>query len=240
MGVRARASGVLFFPDQHLGRNTAEGHGRAARADADVEPAQGCSAAAPVDELARRPGHPVAWASVRCTGGSRSTRSPQARVEHPGVQVIVHPGAPWVVDAADAAGSTDFIVEGNPARPRPARPSPSAPRSTSCNRLADGVSAANDLLSRPRRLPVLDDVPHPPGLPRLGARGARRRSRRQPHHGARHGRRPGAARIERMLAAKPPVAVAPVERAPKARIETRAAGLDTVAGAPSSTYVAGA
>tara|TARA_R110002167_G_scaffold89590_2_gene241763 strand:- start:983 stop:1492 length:510 start_codon:yes stop_codon:yes gene_type:complete len=34
----------------------------------------------------------------------------QARAEHPGVQVIVHPECPMpVVDAADSAGSTDFI-----------------------------------------------------------------------------------------------------------------------------------
>ena len=34
----------------------------------------------------------------------------KARAEHPGVQVLVHPECPMeVVDAADAAGSTDFI-----------------------------------------------------------------------------------------------------------------------------------
>ncbi len=36
------------------------------------------------------------------------------------------------------------------------------------------------LLPRPGRLPLLDDVPHPPGLPRLDGRGARRGPRRQP------------------------------------------------------------
>src|ERR687897_505664 len=41
-----------------------------------------------------------------------------ARASHPGVQVIVHPECPMpVVDAADAAGSTDFIVKAIQAAP---------------------------------------------------------------------------------------------------------------------------
>src|SRR5829696_7437227 len=41
-----------------------------------------------------------------------------ARESHPGVQVIVHPECPMpVVDAADAAGSTDFIVKAIQAAP---------------------------------------------------------------------------------------------------------------------------
>jgi len=41
-----------------------------------------------------------------------------ARAEHPGVQVIVHPECPMaVVDAADSAGSTDFISKAIAAAP---------------------------------------------------------------------------------------------------------------------------
>jgi quinolinate synthase len=41
-----------------------------------------------------------------------------ARLRHPGVRVIVHPECPMeVVDAADAAGSTDFIVKAIAAAP---------------------------------------------------------------------------------------------------------------------------
>jgi quinolinate synthase len=41
-----------------------------------------------------------------------------ARTRHPGVRVIVHPECPMdVVDAADAAGSTDFIVKAIAAAP---------------------------------------------------------------------------------------------------------------------------
>ncbi len=53
---------------------------------------------------------------------------------HPGVQVIVHPECPMaVVDAADAYGSTDFIVKAIAGRTGRAPSSPSAPRSTSCS-----------------------------------------------------------------------------------------------------------
>jgi quinolinate synthase len=42
----------------------------------------------------------------------------QARAEHPDVHVIVHPECPMpVVDAADSAGSTDFIVKAIQAAP---------------------------------------------------------------------------------------------------------------------------
>jgi quinolinate synthase len=42
----------------------------------------------------------------------------RARREHPGVRVIVHPESPMeVVDAADEAGSTDFIVKAIHAAP---------------------------------------------------------------------------------------------------------------------------
>jgi len=42
----------------------------------------------------------------------------KARAEHPGVHVIVHPECPMpVVDAADSAGSTDFIVKAIQAAP---------------------------------------------------------------------------------------------------------------------------
>ena len=42
----------------------------------------------------------------------------EARAEHPDVHVIVHPESPMeVVDAADSAGSTDFIVKAIEAAP---------------------------------------------------------------------------------------------------------------------------
>ena len=69
------------------------------------------------------------------------------------------------------------------------------------------VPAAHDLLPRPGGLPVLDDVPHPPRLPRLGARGARRPARCSTASPCREDvADPARLALERMLAAKPPAA----------------------------------
>jgi quinolinate synthase len=104
----ARGRRVLFFPDQHLGRNTAKAMG------------------VPLDRM------PM-WNPRRPLGGSTAeqlkdsqvilwhgfcsvhrrfsvAQIDKARAEHPGVRVIVHPECPMdVVDAADEAGSTDII-----------------------------------------------------------------------------------------------------------------------------------
>jgi len=101
---------VLFFPDQHLGRNTAYAMGY------------------PLDEM-------VVWDPKQDLGGSTETALRQAdfvlwkghcsvhalfRPEHvdqvreklPGVKVIVHPECTWdVVQKADLAGSTAYIVQ---------------------------------------------------------------------------------------------------------------------------------
>lgn len=103
-----RGRRVLFFPDQHLGRNTAKAMG------------------VPLEQM------PM-WNPRKPLGGSTDTQLEDARVilwhgfcsvhrrftvdqiaaarnTHPGVRVIVHPECPMaVVDAADEAGSTDYI-----------------------------------------------------------------------------------------------------------------------------------
>ncbi len=103
-----RGRRVLFFPDQHLGRNTAKAMG------------------VPLEQM------PL-WNPRKPLGGSTRTQLEDARVilwhgfcsvhrrftvdqiaaarqSHPGVRVIVHPECPMaVVDAADEAGSTDYI-----------------------------------------------------------------------------------------------------------------------------------
>ena len=103
-----RGQRVLFFPDQHLGRNTAKAmgvpleqmplwHGR--------KPLGGNSAEELTDARV------ILWNGF-CSVHKRFTvdQIEQARIEHPGVKVIVHPECPMpVVDAADEYGSTDFI-----------------------------------------------------------------------------------------------------------------------------------
>ena len=109
-----RGQRVLFFPDQHLGRNTAKAMG------------------VPVEQMplwwGRKPlggnttdalqdAKVILWNGF-CSVHKRFNvgQIEQARREHPGVRVIVHPECPMdVVDAADEYGSTDYIrkaVEG--------------------------------------------------------------------------------------------------------------------------------
>jgi quinolinate synthase len=109
-----RGQRVLFFPDQHLGRNTAKAMG------------------IPLDKMPLWMGHRplggnteddlrtarvILWNGF-CSVHKRFTvdQITQARMDYPDVRVIVHPECPMpVVDAADESGSTDYIrraVEG--------------------------------------------------------------------------------------------------------------------------------
>lgn len=103
-----RGRRVLFFPDQHLGRNTAKAMG----VSLDEMPlwnprkALGGSSAAELQDS-----RVILWHGF-CSVHRRFTvdQIETARAEHPGVRVIVHPECPMeVVDAADEAGSTDYI-----------------------------------------------------------------------------------------------------------------------------------
>jgi quinolinate synthase len=104
-----RGRRVLFFPDQHLGRNTAKAMG------------------IPLEQIpmvnARKPGlghddpqvlldaKVLLWPGF-CSVHKRFTvdQIEQARAQYPGVKVVVHPECPMpVVDAADASGSTEKI-----------------------------------------------------------------------------------------------------------------------------------
>lgn len=103
-----RGHRVLFFPDQHLGRNTAKAMGVPLEQMPMWNPRRplgGSSAEQLVDSRV------ILWHGF-CSVHRRFTvaQIDQARVEHPGVRVIVHPECPMeVVDAADEAGSTDYI-----------------------------------------------------------------------------------------------------------------------------------
>ncbi|HTV08670.1 MAG TPA: quinolinate synthase NadA [Candidatus Aquilonibacter sp.] len=99
---------VLFFPDQHLGRNTAKAMGIPLEQMPVWDPAPpsgGC------DEEALRNARVVLWHGY-CSVHKRFTvdQIHLARRRHPGVHVIVHPECTMdVVDAADESGSTDLI-----------------------------------------------------------------------------------------------------------------------------------
>lgn len=103
-----RARRVLFFPDQHLGRNTAKALGVPLEQMPMWNPRKDLGGN---DEQALLDSRVILWHGF-CSVHKRFNvaQIEKARVDFPGVQVIVHPECPMeVVDAADSAGSTDFI-----------------------------------------------------------------------------------------------------------------------------------
>ena len=106
----ARADRVFFFPDQHLGRNTAKKLGIDIATETAIwNPRKRCGG------LSREP---IARAKVLLWQGHCSVhirfkveQIEKARAEYPGVRVVVHPECTQaVVDAADADGSTEQII----------------------------------------------------------------------------------------------------------------------------------
>ncbi|MEN2740059.1 quinolinate synthase NadA [Microbacterium sp. X-17] len=99
---------VLFFPDQHLGRNTAKAMGVPLERMPMWNPAQALGGN---DQQAIEDARVILWHGF-CSVHRRFTvdQIDKARAEHPGVRVLVHPECPMpVVDAADGVGSTDYI-----------------------------------------------------------------------------------------------------------------------------------
>jgi quinolinate synthase len=103
-----RAQRVLFFPDQHLGRNTAKAMGVPLEQMPMWNPRQALGGN---DEQTLLGSRVILWHGF-CSVHKRFTvdQIAKARTDYPGVRVIVHPECPMpVVDAADEAGSTDYI-----------------------------------------------------------------------------------------------------------------------------------
>ena len=104
----ARGRRVLFFPDQHLGRNTAKAMGVPLERMPMWNPRKPLGGNS---EAELQDAQVILWHGF-CSVHKRFNvaQIEQARAEYPGCKVIVHPECPMpVVDAADAAGSTDAI-----------------------------------------------------------------------------------------------------------------------------------
>ena len=103
-----RGQRVLFFPDQHLGRNTAKAMGIGLDQMPLWNPNKPLGGN---DEAGLDAAKVILWHGF-CSVHRRFTvdQIAHARATHPDVRVIVHPECPMpVVDAADESGSTDYI-----------------------------------------------------------------------------------------------------------------------------------
>jgi quinolinate synthase len=105
-----RGERVLFLPDQHLGRNTAYKMGVPLDDMVVWDPNEIWGGLEP-DAVKRA--RIILWKG-HCSVHTRFTvrQIENLRKEHPGLRVIVHPEVPWdVVQAADDAGSTEYIIK---------------------------------------------------------------------------------------------------------------------------------
>jgi quinolinate synthase len=105
-----RGERILFLPDQHLGRNTAYKLGVPLDQMVVWDPNEIWGGLEP-DAVKRA--RMILWKG-HCSVHTRfSVRQIETiRAQHPGIRVIVHPEVPWeVVQAADDAGSTEYIIK---------------------------------------------------------------------------------------------------------------------------------
>jgi quinolinate synthase len=101
---------ILFFPDQHLGRNTAFAMGYPLEKMVVWDPKQDLGGN---DEQSLRDADFVLWKG-HCSVHAlfRPEHVDQVREKYPNMKVIVHPECKWeVVQKADMAGSTAYIVK---------------------------------------------------------------------------------------------------------------------------------
>jgi quinolinate synthase len=106
----ARGEKILFFPDEHLGRNTGVQKGIAENEMVVWDPFELLGGNTPE---ALRQARVILWKGY-CSVHARFTveQIESARAAYPDVNVIVHPECRLeVVRAADSSGSTEFIID---------------------------------------------------------------------------------------------------------------------------------
>ena len=106
----AKKARVFFFPDQHLGRNTAYKMGVPLDRMVVWDPDEIWGGLTPE---AVRQARIILWKGHCSVHEKFTVRQIQnIRAQHPGVRVIVHPEVTWdVVQAADDSGSTEYIIK---------------------------------------------------------------------------------------------------------------------------------
>jgi quinolinate synthase len=102
---------VLFFPDEHLGRNTGLRHGIHEDQITVWNPKDPMSSENAEEEIERA--RIILWKGY-CTTHMRFNvqQIERARAEYPDIKILVHPECRReVVDAADLFGSTEYIIQ---------------------------------------------------------------------------------------------------------------------------------
>jgi quinolinate synthase len=102
---------VLFFPDEHLGRNTGLAFGIPASEMTVWNPKDPMSSDTAEEEIERA--KIILWKGYCSTHMRFSVEQiEKARIEYPGVNILVHPECRHeVVEAADYYGSTEYIIK---------------------------------------------------------------------------------------------------------------------------------
>jgi quinolinate synthase len=107
----AQGKRVLFFPDEHLGRNTALAYGIPSEHMFVWNPKDPMASDTADEEIERA--EIILWKGY-CTTHMRFNlqQIQKARADYPGIKVLVHPECRQeVVAAADLYGSTEYIIE---------------------------------------------------------------------------------------------------------------------------------
>ena len=106
----ARREKLLFFPDEHLGRNTGVKFGIPLDQMVVWDPRQDLGGNTPEQLAAARI---ILWKGFCSVHGRFQPRHvAERRAEYPGIQVLVHPECRYeVVEKADLDGSTEFIIK---------------------------------------------------------------------------------------------------------------------------------
>ena len=159
---------VLFFPDQHLGRNTARTMGIPLERDAALGPAP--------ERLGGNAARRSARSRVLLWKGHCSVHQmfqpqhvAQFRAKYPGIKILVHPECMMeVVEQADVIGSTSRIIRAVEQAP-PGTPLGHRHRAAPGQSAEARASRAGDPLPLADGLHVRDDVSHRPAAPLLGA-----------------------------------------------------------------------
>ncbi len=102
---------VLFFPDEHLGRNTGLRYGIPESQMAVWNPKDPMSSQDAEEEIERA--RIILWKGYCSTHMRFNVQQiDKARAEHPGIKILVHPECHReVVEAADLYGSTEYIIQ---------------------------------------------------------------------------------------------------------------------------------